>query len=94
MVLEERMHAIKRNGEIELEQKLPTPANQNNGIKTDVVVVYYIILYYIILYVDESNLFSVTSEPSQRNSRCVSSFKDSSALMNSCKTNFVKVKSF
>ena len=54
----------------------------------------YITLYYIILYIDENNVLSVTSEPSQRNSRCVSSFKDSSALLNNCKVNFVKVKSF
>ena len=30
---------IDRNDEIKLKQKLPTPASQNNGVKTDVVVV-------------------------------------------------------
>ena len=33
------MCTIERNGESELEQKLPTPASWDNGIKTDVVVV-------------------------------------------------------
>ena len=32
--------------------------------------------------IDENNLCSVTSEPSQSGSRRVSSFKDSSALLN------------
>ena len=30
---------IEKNGEREWEQKLPTPASLDNGIKTDVVVV-------------------------------------------------------
>ena len=38
MAWEERMHMIERNGKDELEQKLLRPANQVNGIKTDVVV--------------------------------------------------------
>ena len=33
------MRTIERNGESELEQKLLTPASQDNSIKTDVVVV-------------------------------------------------------
>ena len=33
-------------------------------------------------YMDKHNVYSVTSEPSQSSSRCVSSFKDSSALLN------------
>ena len=33
------MHAVKRNGESELEQKLLTPAGWDNGIKTDIFVV-------------------------------------------------------
>ena len=35
----EKVRTIKRNGESELEQKLRTPTSQDNGIKTDVVVV-------------------------------------------------------
>ena len=30
---------IERNGKSELEQKLPTPSSQDNGIKTVIVVV-------------------------------------------------------
>ena len=33
------MHAIKRNGKSKLKQNMPTPARQDNDIKTDVVVV-------------------------------------------------------
>ena len=33
------MSMIDRNDESKLKQKLPTPASQNNGVKTDVVVV-------------------------------------------------------
>ena len=32
------MHAVKRNGESELEQKLLTPAGWDNGIKTDILL--------------------------------------------------------
>ena len=41
MTWEERMrtHTIERNGESKLKKKLPTPANWDNGIKIDVVVV-------------------------------------------------------
>ena len=39
MARKESMRTIERNGESELEQKLLTPANWDNGIKTDVVVV-------------------------------------------------------
>ena len=39
MAGEERMCTIKRNGESKLEQKLLTPASQDNNIKADVVVV-------------------------------------------------------
>ena len=42
MARKESMRTIERNGESELEQKLLTPANWNNGIKTDVVVVVYL----------------------------------------------------
>ena len=42
MARKESMHTIERNGESELEQKLLTPANWDNGIKTDVVVVVYL----------------------------------------------------
>ena len=31
---------IERNGESELTQKLPTPASRDNGIKTDVAIVF------------------------------------------------------
>ena len=43
MAWEERMHMIRRNGKSELEKKLQTPASQDNGIKTNIVVtvVYY-----------------------------------------------------
>ena len=37
---------------------------------------------------------SVTGEPSQSSIRCVSFFKDSSALLNIWEVNFTKVKSF
>ena len=33
------MHSIERNGKSKLKQKLPTPASQDNGIKTDIVSV-------------------------------------------------------
>ena len=33
------MSMIDRNDESKLKQKLPTPASQNNGVKTDAVVV-------------------------------------------------------
>ena len=49
------------------------------------IYIYYIYIYiYIYIYVciDEHNVCSVTSEPSQSGSRRVSSFKDSSALLN------------
>ena len=39
MACEEKMHIIKKNGEIKLKQKLPTPASQDNGIKTNAVFV-------------------------------------------------------
>ena len=42
MARKESMRTIERNGESELEQKLLTPANWDNGIKTDVVVVVYL----------------------------------------------------
>ena len=42
MARKESMYTIERNGESELEQKLLTPANWDNGIKTDVVVVVYL----------------------------------------------------
>ena len=35
------MCTIERNGESKLEQKLPTPASWDNGIKTDVAVVFF-----------------------------------------------------
>ena len=38
MTWQERIRTIERNGESELKQKLPTPASQDNGIKTDVVI--------------------------------------------------------
>ena len=34
------MRTIERNDESELERKLLTPVNQDNGIKTDVAVFY------------------------------------------------------
>ena len=37
MLKEERMRTIEGNSESELEQKLLTPASQDNGIKADVV---------------------------------------------------------
>ena len=37
------MYTIERNGESELEQKLLTPANWDNGIKTNIVVVTVVI---------------------------------------------------
>ena len=40
------------------------------------------------------NMCSVTSKPSQSSSRRISSFKDSSALLNNWEMNFTKVKSF
>ena len=43
---------------------------------------------------NEHNVCSVTSEPSQSSCRRVSSFKDSSALLNNLEVNFTKVKSF
>ena len=39
MAWEERMSMIDRNDESKLKQKLPTPTSQDNGVKTDVVVV-------------------------------------------------------
>ena len=39
MAWEERICWIERNNERKLEQKLLSPVSQNNGIKTDVVVV-------------------------------------------------------
>ena len=39
MAGEERIRTIERNGERKLKQKLTTPTSQDNGIKTDVVVV-------------------------------------------------------
>lgn len=39
MTGEERIRTIERNGERKLKQKLTTPTGQDNGIKTDVVVV-------------------------------------------------------
>ena len=47
MARKESMRTIERNGESELEQKLLTPANWDNGIKTDVVVVIYFHLFFI-----------------------------------------------
>ena len=35
------MRTIERNVESKLKQKSPTPANRDNGIKTDVAVVVY-----------------------------------------------------
>ena len=40
MAWEESMRTIERNDESELERKLLTPVNQDNGIKTDVAVFY------------------------------------------------------
>ena len=37
------MCTIERNGESKLEQKLPTPASWDNGIKTDVAVVFFLL---------------------------------------------------
>ena len=39
---------IERNGKSELEQKLPTPSSQDNGIKTVIVVV---IMWKIVLHI-------------------------------------------
>ena len=44
--------------------------------------------------IDESNVSSVISKPSQSSSRCVSSFQDSSKLLNIQKLKFTKVRSF
>ena len=43
---------------------------------------------------DERNVCSVTRELSQSSIRRVSSFKDSSALLNNWEVNFTTVKSF
>ena len=45
-------------------------------------------------YMDEHNVCSVTSKPSQSSSRRVLSFKDSSALLNNWEVELTKVKSF
>ena len=37
------MCTIERNGESELEQKLLTPTNRNNDIKTDVIVLFVVV---------------------------------------------------
>ena len=37
------MCTIERNGDSELEQKLLTPTNRNNDIKTDVIVLFVVV---------------------------------------------------
>ena len=49
MAREERIRTIQRNGESELEQKLPIPGTLDNSIKTDVVVVVVVSYYYLFL---------------------------------------------
>ena len=44
MACEERICMIERNGERRLEQKLLTLASQDNGIKTDVVVIVVVVV--------------------------------------------------
>ena len=44
------MCTIERNGESKLEQKVPTPASWDNGIKTDVAVVVFYLQWSILNY--------------------------------------------
>ena len=54
----------------------------------------YIMFIYTYLYIEEHNVWSVTNKPYQCSSRCVLSFKDSSALLHNWELNFITVKSF
>ena len=42
-------------------------------------------------YMDKLNVWNVTSDPSQRRRRCVTSFKGSSLLLNNWEVNYTKV---
>ena len=43
MACEERLRTIDRNGKSKLNEKLSTPASRDNGIKTDIVVVFVVV---------------------------------------------------
>ena len=47
MARKERIRTTERNGESELEKKLPIPGSLDNSIKTDIVVV--VSYYYLFL---------------------------------------------
>ena len=56
---EERMRTNERNGESELEQKLPTQASRDNLIKRDVVVVVAVVVVVVVEHISGSAVLKV-----------------------------------